>query len=118
MVDSEPRPVSRSCAFAGCTATFADRRTGHGPAASGRAAPAIGSVLAVNGAQATVGLMPTRVGTSDEMRATVGKFLCIPGSKSLIIGLITDVSVEMPSTARDKGFVATAKLDLMGEIMP
>jgi DNA helicase HerA-like ATPase len=88
-----------------------------GVAPQAAAAPAIGSVLAVNGAQATVGLMPTRVGISDDARATVGKFLCIPGSKSLIIGLITDVSVEMPSTARDKGFVATAKLDLMGEII-
>jgi DNA helicase HerA-like ATPase len=89
---------------------------GIAPEAAAAPAPTIGSVLAVNGAQATVGLMPTRVGTSDDARATVGKFLCIPGSKSLIIGLITDVSVEMPSTARDKGFVATAKLDLMGEI--
>ena len=87
------------------------------PQAAAAPAPAIGSVLAVNGAQATVGLMPKRVGTSDDMRATVGNFLCIPGSKSLTIGLITDVSVEMPSTARDKGFVATAKLDLMGEII-
>ena len=31
--------------------------------------------------------------------------------------MITDVSVDMPATARDKGFCATAKLDLMGEIM-
>ncbi|MBX9772915.1 MAG: DUF87 domain-containing protein [Xanthobacteraceae bacterium] len=82
-----------------------------------QAAPAIGSVLAVNGAQATVGLLPARAGTSDDARATVGKFLCIPGSRSLIIGLITNVSVEVPSTARDKGFVASAKLDLLGEII-
>jgi uncharacterized protein len=79
--------------------------------------PTIGRVLAVNGAQATVGLMPAQPGASDESRATVGKFLSIPSGKSLLIGLITDVSVEVPSTARDKGFVATAKFDLMGEIM-
>ncbi len=79
------------------------------------AAPTIGRVLAVNGTHATVGLMP-QAGASDETRATVGKFLCIPSGKTLLIGLITDVSVEVPAAARDKGFVATARLDLMGEI--
>ena len=42
-----------------------------------RAAPTIGRVLAVNGSQATIGLMP-QAGASDEARATVGKFLSIP----------------------------------------
>ena len=31
--------------------------------------------------------------------------------------MITEVSVDVPAAARDKGFVATARLDLMGEIM-
>ena len=77
----------------------------------------IGRVLAVNGSQATVGLLPAQAGASDDARATVGKFLSIRSGKSLLIGMITDVSVDVPATARDKGFDATAKLDLMGEIM-
>jgi DNA helicase HerA-like ATPase len=85
--------------------------------ATAPAAPVIGRVLAVNGSQATVGLLPAQTGLADDARATVGKFLSIPSSKSLLIGLITDVSVEVPSSAQDKGFVASAKLDLMGEIM-
>ena len=77
----------------------------------------IGRVLAVNGSQATVGLVPPRVGLPDDARATVGKFLAIHSAASLLIGMITDVSVEVPPSAQDKGFVASAKLDLMGEII-
>ena len=77
----------------------------------------IGRVLAVNGSQASIGLVPAQPGASDEARATVGKFLTIRTGTSLLIGMITEVSVEVPMGARDKGFCATAKLDLMGEIM-
>jgi DNA helicase HerA-like ATPase len=77
----------------------------------------IGRVLAVNGSQASIGLVPAQPGATDEARATVGKFLTIRSGTSLLIGMITEVSVEVPMGARDKGFCATAKLDLMGEIM-
>jgi len=77
----------------------------------------LGRVLGVNGCQAMIGLLPIQTGASDDARATVGKFLTIRGTTSLLIGMITDISVEVPHTARDKGFYATAKLDLMGEIM-
>ena len=96
------------------------------PATAAPAAPApasaptlqpIGRVLAVNGSQASIGLVPAQPGASDEARATVGKFLTIRTGTSLLIGMITEVSVDVPTGARDKGFCATAKLDLMGEIM-
>ena len=35
---------------------------------------------------------------------------------SLLIGVITDVSIETPAIARERGYDATAKIDLMGEI--
>ena len=76
----------------------------------------IGRVLGINGSQATIGLLPAPTG-SDDSRATVGKFLSIHSGTSLLIGMITDVSVDVPVAARDGGFYATAKLDLMGEIM-
>jgi DNA helicase HerA-like ATPase len=60
--------------------------------------------------------MPAAPGASDEARATVGKFLSIRSTNSIQIGMITEVSIEMPSGAREKGFCAAAKLDLMGEI--
>jgi len=80
-------------------------------------APVIGRVLAVTGSQATIGLLPAQVGVSSDARATVGKFLAIHSATSSLIGLITDISVDVPRSAADKGFVAAAKLDLMGEIM-
>jgi len=74
-------------------------------------------VLAVNGSQATIGLLPVQPGASEEARATVGKFLTIRSGTSMLIGMVTDVSIDIPAAATDKGFYATAKLDLMGEIM-
>src|SRR5215475_15742102 len=73
----------------------------------------VGHVLAVNGPRSTVGLFE-----SDEakVRSTVGKLLEIQGGKSTLIGIVTDVSIKVPAIAREKGYCATAKIDLMGEI--
>jgi DNA helicase HerA-like ATPase len=79
-------------------------------------APVIGRVLAVTGSHATIGLLPAQAGLASDARATVGKFLSIHSATSSLIGLITDISVDVPTNAIDKGFVAAAKLDLMGEI--
>ena len=45
-------------------------------------APVIGRVLAVTGSQATIGLLPSQAGVSDDARATVGKFLAIHSATS------------------------------------
>ncbi len=87
------------------------------PATAAQATAPIGRVLGVTGSQATVGLLPAQPGLPDEDRATVGKFLAVHSGKSVLIGLITEVSADVPASARDKGFVATARLDLMGEIL-
>ena len=75
-----------------------------------------GRVLSVHGSQATVGMPAPPIDAPDGMRATVGKFLGIQSGKTLLVGMITDVSAEMPSIAREHGYHSTADLDLMGEI--
>ncbi|MFO1184552.1 MAG: DUF87 domain-containing protein [Bauldia sp.] len=80
------------------------------------ASDAIASVLSVHGSQAAVGLSRE---TLQELKAnppTVGKFLGISRGDSLLIGLVTDVTVEMPQTVRDLGYHAVANIDLLGEI--
>jgi DNA helicase HerA-like ATPase len=72
-----------------------------------------GRVLAVRGSQANVGLLRN---DSIDARATVGRFLGIRTATIFLIGVITEVTIETPPGAREHGFVATAHIDLMGEI--
>jgi hypothetical protein len=85
----------------------------HQPAADGRD---IGRVLAVRGSQASIGLPESGWNEPDETRATVGKFLGIRSGDKLVVGVVTDVSVQTLPIARDQGFNVTAMIDLMGEI--
>ena len=73
----------------------------------------IGHVLAVNGPHSTIGLLAM---DGNGARSTVGKLLESRSGNSLLIGAITDVSIETPAIARERGYNATAKIDLMGEI--
>ena len=59
--------------------------------AAHRAGEPLGYVVSVRGSQASVGLPPVS-DASDDSRATVGKFLGVSTGKSLLIGVITDVS--------------------------
>jgi hypothetical protein len=52
----------------------------------------------------------------DDAGGTVGKFLAIVSHDSILIGFVTQVTIEVPEVARDQGYVASARLDLMGEI--
>ncbi len=74
----------------------------------------LGYVISVRGSQASVGLPPPSASGSDEARATVGKFLGVRTAKSLLIGVITDVSIE--TLAMEHGYHAIAYVDLVGEI--
>jgi DNA helicase HerA-like ATPase len=84
----------------------------------GEAAPAnpdaepLGRVHAVSGAKASIGLL----GADGLHRrgATVGKFVKIHTGNALLIGVITDLSVEVAS--REPGYCGTARVDLTGEI--
>jgi DNA helicase HerA-like ATPase len=83
--------------------------------AVGAAAPGagpLGRVHAVSGSKASIGL----IGAEGIHRsgATVGKFVKIHTGHALLIGVITDLSVEVAS--REAGFCGTARVDLTGEI--
>src|SRR5689334_8678623 len=83
--------------------------------AVGAAAPdagPLGRVHAVSGSKASIGLLG-----SDGLHrsgATVGRFVKIHTGNALLIGVITDLSVEVAS--RDPGYCGTARVDLTGEI--
>ena len=75
----------------------------------------LGQVNSVRGCHASVGLTGASPNGPEETRATVGKFLGVCANKSLLIGLITDVSLQPGPTPQDQ-LVATAQLELIGEI--
>jgi hypothetical protein len=74
----------------------------------------IGRVLAVSGAQVTVGLSPGSTAL-ESAKATVGKFLGILSTGSVIVGMITEIA-ERPPKDRDDTCRSVARLDLVGEI--
>src|SRR5215210_7297382 len=77
---------------------------------------AIGTVLSVQGSQADIGLSSTSGGKGGSWPATVGNFVGIQIPGSLLVGVITDVSVDVPIIARENGCRARACMDLMGEL--
>ena len=76
----------------------------------------IGKVVAVGGAQVTVGLSQSAA-AADAARATVGKFLGILSGASVIVGMITEIS-ERPAQEQDANCRNLARIDLVGEIKP
>ena len=74
----------------------------------------IGKVLAVGGAQITVGLNQS-ASAADTARATVGKFLGILSGAAIIVGMITEIT-ERPAQEQDANRRNIARLDLVGEI--
>jgi DNA helicase HerA-like ATPase len=76
----------------------------------------VGRVISVRGSQASVGLPPASAHAPEEARATVGKFLGVRAGKSLLIGLIADVSLRAEPLLRNQEQVAVAQIDLIGEI--
>jgi DNA helicase HerA-like ATPase len=76
----------------------------------------MGQVVSVRGSRARLGLLIPPIEDLDAVRATVGKFLGILTTESLLIGVITNVSIEPPACADEHGCQSTADLDLIGEI--
>jgi uncharacterized protein len=93
----------------------AERLTNHSGAHALVGQP-LGRVISVCGSQAMVGLSAVPRQDLNEGRATVGKFLGIRTGNSLLVGVITNVSVESPALAKEHGCHSTAALDLVGEI--
>src|SRR5215217_3225598 len=75
-----------------------------------------GRILSVSGSQASVGLPLESIDPVREASITVGKFLRIQRAKSLLIGMVTEVTQDVTAAAREHGFRAAARLDMMGEI--
>jgi hypothetical protein len=75
-----------------------------------------GRILSVSGSQASVGLPLESIDPVREASITVGKFLRIQRAKSLLIGMVTEVTQDITPAAREQGFRAAARLDMMGEI--
>ncbi len=72
----------------------------------------LGRVHAVSGSKASIGLLGD--GGLNRNGATVGKFVKIHTGHALLIGVITELSVEVAS--REPGYCGTARVDLTGEI--
>src|SRR5215469_5436780 len=76
----------------------------------------VGRVISVRGSQASVGLPAASPQSPEEARATVGKFLGVRAGRSLLVGLIADVSLRTEPLLRNQEQVAVAQVDLIGEI--
>jgi DNA helicase HerA-like ATPase len=76
----------------------------------------VGRVISVRGSQASIGLPPASPLAPEEARATVGKFIGVRAGKSLLVGLIADVSLRTEPLLRNQEQVAVAQVDLIGEI--
>ncbi len=77
-----------------------------------------GRIISVKGSLARIGIHATSQMGQFEARATVGRFVAIRCSTSSVIAMITEVSCEgLAPVDRDR-YVATASVDLLGEINP
>jgi hypothetical protein len=70
----------------------------------------LGHVISVRGSQADVGFPAPSPQHPEEARATVGKFLGIISGRTLLIGIITNIS-SSPEHGQPGMPMATAKLD-------
>jgi DNA helicase HerA-like ATPase len=80
----------------------------------------IGRVLSVTGAEARIGVCAgaLRSGSGgDNVALTVGKFVGVRRNRLLIVGIVSQVSTEVPLLVREDGYDAIASIDLMGEII-
>jgi DNA helicase HerA-like ATPase len=80
------------------------------------AGESLGRILSVTGSKAGIGLLLPGGSVPDEARATVAKFVMIRSGRSVLVGIITDVSLQVSAAAREQGYQATALIDLMGEV--
>jgi hypothetical protein len=74
-----------------------------------------GRVISVRGSQARVGILAADQTAVSEIRATVGRFISIHCADATVVAMIAEVSSEGLSDAG--GYLATASVDLLGEIM-
>lgn len=76
----------------------------------------LGDVHAVNGSQVSAGLLTAVLNGPRRADVTVGKFFKIQSTKAVLVGVITNVSIESASLATEPDYCALAHVNLMGEI--
>jgi uncharacterized protein len=80
----------------------------------------IGRVLSVSGSEARIGILADALRSgcgSDDAALTVGKFIGVARNRSLLVGIISQVTTEIALLVREEGYQAVASVDLMGEII-
>ena len=80
----------------------------------------IGRVVSVSGSEARIGVFAAALrsnSTADAVALTVGKFIGIRRNRAVLVGIISQVSTEIPLLVREEGYHAVASVDLMGEII-
>ena len=75
----------------------------------------LGHVHGISGSQATVGLLGVALNGPHRSLITVGKFLKIQTGRALLVGVITDVSIES-APHEGKTIAPSLHVDLIGEI--
>ena len=71
---------------------------------SARSDQHVGAVLSVRGAEACLGLLQRSGELPSVESTTVGNFLAIVSKRSVLIGFVTQVSVEIPEIVRHQGY--------------
>jgi DNA helicase HerA-like ATPase len=94
-------------------------QAGLGPdtAVAPSAPAALGRVISVRGSHTDVGLPSASPFEAEDKRVTVGKFIGMRTGKSLLVGVITDVSLQVQATATEPTGATIAHLDIVGEIV-
>jgi DNA helicase HerA-like ATPase len=80
----------------------------------------IGRVVSVSGSEARIGVFAAALrsnSSADAVALTVGKFIGIRRSRVVLVGIISQVSTEVPHLVREDGYNAIVSIDLMGEII-
>ena len=80
----------------------------------------IGRVLYVSGSEARIGLFAEAFrseSSAGDAALTVGKFIGVVRNRSLLVGIVGQVTTEVPLLVREEGYYAAASIDLMGEII-
>jgi len=83
-----------------------------------RIAEPLGKIIAVSGSTATMGILASGLVSADDARTTVSKFVMVHSGQSQLIGVVTEISLNLPQFAKEQGYRAIAMMDLMGEIRP
>jgi uncharacterized protein len=86
------------------------------PAARPGVSEPLGKIIAVSGSTATMGILAAGLDMADDARTTVSKFVMIHSGRSQLIGVVTEISLNLPTFAKEQGYRAIAVMDLMGEI--